>query len=388
MMNEHHKKRAASEMARFAFGLRQLTAGVLSVSVLLMTYSCYETSSALASPDKQQVLKVGFVLSGSVSDLDWNYAHAQGCKHMEDVLKSRVEANVVEHVSESAEVERVMEKMIAQERRLIFSTSYGYLEPLLRVAARHPEVVFMQCERLSPQSAKNVGSYYAVDYPPLYVAGIVAGRMTRKMKLGFVAAHPVPSIIRSLNAFTLGAQSVDPKVKVQVVWTNNWYDPAMAAEATKGLIESGADVIVGCSDSATVTKTAEKNGAYSIGCNVDNSRLAPKGWLTGQQWNWGPYYTQVVRSVAEHKWKKSDTVYGIKEHYSTLASFGGAVSLNIRNEAKAAMDNIESGRFSIFQGPIKNRNGRLQIAKGKIPEAKELDSMNWAVAGVEGALPK
>src|SRR5262249_39165402 len=153
-----------------------------------------------------------------------------------------------ERVSEGAEAERVMEKMIAQGARLIFSTGFGYLEPVLRVAARHPDIVIMQCERSCPSSASNVGSYFAIDYAPLYVAGIVAGRMTKKSKLGFVAGHPIPAIVTGLNVFALGARSVNPQLKVDVVWTNSWFDPPLEAEATKGLIESGADVIA-CTNS-------------------------------------------------------------------------------------------------------------------------------------------
>jgi basic membrane lipoprotein Med (substrate-binding protein (PBP1-ABC) superfamily) len=185
--------------------LRQLLTNiVLSVIVAIvgLASGAGNPFGALAMSNPEP-LKVGFVLAGSTSDLDWNYAHDQGRKYLEKVLKDQAQTQVVERVPESAEVERVMEKMIAQGTKLIFSTGFGYLEPALRVAARHPEVIVMQCERSCPASAKNAGSYFAVDYAPLYVAGIVAGRMTRKGRLGFVAGHPIPAIVTGLNVFAM-----------------------------------------------------------------------------------------------------------------------------------------------------------------------------------------
>jgi basic membrane protein A len=353
----------------------------LALLVLLIAFP----QASLAASGKP--LKIGFVLAGPTTDQDWSYSHDQGRKYLEATLKDKVQTFVAERVPETADAERVMEKMIAQGAKLIFSTGFGYLEPVLRVAAKHPDVVFMQCERSCPSSATNVGSYFAVDYAPLYVAGIVAGKMTKKAKLGFVAGHPIPAIVTGLNVFTMGARSVNPKVRVEVVWTNNWFDPPLEAEATKGLIESGADVVA-CTNSPTVVKTCEQNGIYSVGCNVDHRDLAPKGWLTGQCWNWGSMYVEIAQSVLNGTWKKCNTVYPLSKEYSHLASFGPAVPVSVRKEASDTMKKIEIGDIIIFKGPIKDRSGCERVHPGQTLNVEALKRIDWVVEGVEGPLPK
>jgi len=180
-------------------------------------------------------LKVGFILVGSHLDYGWNYAHDQGRLYLEKHMSGQVQTTLVENVPESADVERVMEKMIAQGNKVIFATSYGYLEPALRVAGRHPEIIIMHAGRSNQHPMKNVGTYFATQHDPNYAAGIVAGRMTKKNEIGYVGAHPVPPLLVSLNAFTLGAHSVNAKVKVHMVWTNTWHDPVLEAETAKSL---------------------------------------------------------------------------------------------------------------------------------------------------------
>ncbi len=263
------------------------TAILLAIALVFLQWSA---SSAKSAEAMVAPLKIGFLMVGPINDLGWDYSHEQGVRYLESTLKDKVQTIIAVNVPESAEVERVMEKMIAQGARLIFTTSYGFLEPALRVAARHPDVVVMQCARSSPPSAKNVGTYFANQFAPMYVAGVVAGRISKTGKLGYVGGHPIPEILTCVNAFILGARRVNPRARLAVVWTGSWVDPATEAEATKGLIESGADVISSqANSSAIIVKTTEKNGAYSVGTEVNLSNLAAKGWLTGQTWNWGPY---------------------------------------------------------------------------------------------------
>ena len=207
---------------------------ILSVISIII----YSTATP-AAVDNTQPLKIGFITVGPVTDWGYNYAHDQGRKFIEKSMAGQVQTAIVEKIPENADVERVMEKMVASGTKLIFATSYGYLESILRVAARHPDVIFESCGRDIPDGIKNVGSYFAKQYEPVYVAGVVAGRMTKTNKLGFIAAHPIPQTLQNINAFTLGARSVNPKVSTRVVWTNSWSDPAVEVEATKGLIESG-----------------------------------------------------------------------------------------------------------------------------------------------------
>jgi basic membrane protein A len=217
--------------------------------------------------------KIGFIMVGPVDDYGYNYAHNLGRLYLQSHLPN-VQTTVAEKVPESAEVERVMEKMIAQGNRLIFSTSYGYLEPAERVAKRHPDVTIMQTWR--PAGLKNIGCYSAYQYEPLYAVGSVVGKMTKKNSIGFVCAHPVPLLLQNINSFTLGVRSVNPKAKVHVIWTNSWSDPPTEAEACKSLIDSGVDVLGCVLDSPlTVAKTGEQNHIMVFGTQADLQKFAP-----------------------------------------------------------------------------------------------------------------
>jgi basic membrane protein A and related proteins len=337
-----------------------------------------------------QPLKVGFVYISSVTDLGWSQAHDQGRKYLEKTMNGRaqrVQTTFVENVPENSQVERVVEKMIAQGNKLIFSTSYGYLEPLLRVAARHPDVIFMQCQRHS--AAKNVGTYFASQQDPMYIAGFIAGKMTKKNKLGYIAGHPVPPVLACVNAFALGARKANAKARVQVVWNNSWSDPPNEAEATKGLVESGADVIASqLNTSSTVVQTAEKEHVYSVGMETDLSRMAPNGWLAAQTWNWGPLYAKVAGAVLDHTWKADNAIYSMKDGYVGISSLGKVVPEAVKKEAKAIEQSIESGKVAVFQGAIKDKSGTVRIANGAKVSAKELEEMNWLVDGVDGSVTK
>jgi len=337
-----------------------------------------------AATDKMQV---GFITVGPVSDWGYNYAHNQGRLYMEAKMSDVLQTKIVENTPESAEVERVMEKMISEGAKLIFPTSYGYLDPALRVAKRHPNVVFMHCGGF--KSSENLGTYFAYIHEPMYVAGIVAGRMTKTNKLGFVAAHPIPQVLRNINAFTLGARSVNPKVACHVVWTNSWYDPATEAEAAKGLIELGADVLSMHQDSPlTVVQTAERNGVYCVGYHADLNQFAPKGWLTGAEWDWGELYAKIAQSVKDGAWKSEQLRSGMNGGSVKLARFGPAVPFEVQEEARKMVDKIVKGEFVVFQGPLKDREGNPRIGQGEKPDFDWMEKMNWFVEGVQGAIPK
>lgn len=334
-------------------------------------------------------LKAGFITVGPVNDLGYNYAHNQGRLFLDKALAGKVKTTIAENIPESGEVERVMEKMISQGNKLIFSTSYGYYEPALRVAKRHPDVVFEQCGRDDTQNTKNLATYFSKQYEPMYVCGLVAGRMTKKNNIGFIAAHPVPQVLQNINAFTLGARSVNPKIKVRVVWTNKWSDAPTEAEAAKGLIETGADVLAMHLDSPiTVVQTAEKLGAYSVGYHADVSKFAAKGWLTGTMWNWGPLYVQIAQSVQNHSWKPGNYRYPMKDNYVKLSPFGAGVPKKVQDEALSIKQKIESGEYAVFQGPLKDRDGKELLKAGQKPDLNFVETMNWLAPGVEGTLSR
>lgn len=359
-----------------------------AVTLLLLIALAFNQSSFAVV--NQKPLKVAFLTVGPVSDFGWNWAHDQGRIYLESKLRGQIETTLAERVPESAEVERVMEKMIAQGAKLIYATSYGYLEPALRVAARHPDVTIMHCGRPNPQPMKNVGSYapsFVKEFAPMYVAGTIVGKMTKKNAIGVVAAHPVPPILLSLNAFTLGARSVNPKVKVNVVWTNSWSDAPTEAEAAKGLIDRGADVLLSQVDSPiTVVQTAEKNNVYVVATQADVHHLAPKEWLTGEHWEWGPLYVQITQSVLNHTWKPGNDSYGEKYHFGKLSTFGASVPKSLQQQATDLLHQFSEKKVSVFKGPMKDRDGKERIAAGRVASDEDLAKINWFVPGIEGSV--
>jgi basic membrane protein A len=331
-------------------------------------------------------LKVGFLFVGPTSDWGWSYAQNEGRRFVESALQGRVQTTFAENVPEGADAERVMEKMVAQGARLIFATSYAYLEPVLRVAARHPDVKFMQLSRFEKRD--NLGTYFYLQFQPMYAAGVVAGRMTKSNKIGFVGSRQIPPILQTINAFALGVQSVNPTAKIKVVWTNTWVDPALEAEAAKGLFDSGVDVLgFDLSNPVAIVKTAESHGVYVVGCYTDVHPFAPKYWLTGASFNWGPYYTKVAQSVLDNNWKNGLTICGAENASVKLSSFGSAVPLAVQKEATAVMQKIKDGKFTVFQGPVKDTEGKIRLAAGQKPEIKWLSGMDFFIPGVEGSLP-
>jgi basic membrane protein A len=358
------------------------------VAAIAVVSSCFLFSVPIARSADQpgKPLKIGFIMVGPVSDYGYNYAHDQARQYLKAHLPN-VETTVAEAIPESGEVERVMEKMIAQGNRLIFSTSYGYLEPAQRVAKRHPDVTIMQTWRPAPE--KNMGMYAAYQYEPLYAVGMVAGKMTKNNKIGLVCAHPVPVLLQYINSFTLGAKSVNPKVKVHVVWTNSWSDATLEAEAAKGLIESGVDVLGAVQDSPKiVVQTAERHHIMVFSTQSDCQKFAPQGWLTGSKWNWNSVYLRVAQSVKDGKWTKQALWLGMKDGAVEMSSFGKRVPQAVKGEAQAMAEKIKEGKFVIFKGPLKDREGKERLSKGQIADAKWLSEMNFLVDGVTGSLPK
>jgi basic membrane lipoprotein Med (substrate-binding protein (PBP1-ABC) superfamily) len=346
------------------------------------------SASTAIAVENRAPLKVGFLNVGPVSDFGWNYSVNQGRLYLESHLKGQVQTSFAEKVPESAEAERVLEKMIAQGNKLIFTASYGYLEPALRVAARHPDVIFMQVNRF--KTANNLGTVTTDQYQAMYLAGIVAGRMTKTNKFGFIAAHPIPHIIHSIDAFMLGAKSVNPKAETQVMFINSWSDPPLEAEAVKSLAEEHCDVIAHAQDNQnTILSACESAGLYSCGFYTDGHQLAPKGWLTGARLDWGPFYVRMAKAVMDHSWKPYAYTGGMESDLGVvkLSSFGKAVPASVQKEVLAKQKLIESGKLAVFTGPIKDDKGKERIAAGKQLDQKEYLESSWFVEGVHGTLP-
>jgi basic membrane protein A len=360
--------------------------GIRLILILLLFLNQLQLLPCIAASVSKPPLKVGFIMAGPINDFSWDEGHHKGCLFLESTLGKQVETTECENVPESAEAERVLEKMISQGNKLIFATSYGFMEPVLRVAARHPDVVFMQINRVG--GAKNVGTYAGSVYEAMYISGVVAGRMTKTNKLGFVAGHPINQIMQEINAYALGAQSVNPKAKVQVIWINSWFDPPAESEAARALIDGGADVLSTIGAYQSVLGTAEHSGVFSVGANGDQHKLLPKSWLTGVLWNWGPLYTKVAESVENGTWRSSSDFYGMKDDCIKLAAFGNSVPKKVQDEALALAEKIKQGKLEVFKGPLKDRDGVLRLSNGQKADCTWLGNMNWLVSGVEGSLAK
>ena len=348
----------------------------LSLVLLIVLIAC---SVAVAAPKE---MKVGFIYVSPIGDAGWSYAHDQGRLMVESM--DGVTTSYVEAVPEGPDSERVMLNMARKGYDVVFATSFGYMDPMLKVAKKYPKGVFMHCSGF--KLAKNMGNYFGRMYQARYLSGMVAGAMTKSNTLGYVAAFPIPEVIRGINAFALGAQSVNPKAQVRVVWTKTWYDPATEKEAAKSLLDVGADVIAQHQDSPGPQEAAQEKGVYSVGYNSDMSTFAPKAHLTAPVWNWGPLYQQIVDQARKGTWKSEAIWYGMKEGIVDLAPFGPMVPQSVRQKVMSQKSEILSGKAQLFAGPVKDQNGKVQVPAGRSATDDELLNMKYFVQGVIGTL--
>jgi simple sugar transport system substrate-binding protein len=331
-------------------------------------------------------LKVGFVYVSPVGDAGWTYQHDQGRKAMEEALGDQVETKFIESVPEGAEAERVIRQFASDGYGLIFTTSFGYMNPTIKVAKQFPDVVFEHATGY--KSAENVGTYVARFYEGRYLTGVVAGHMTESNTAGYVAAFPIPEVLRGINAFTLGMRSVNPDAQVKVVWVNSWFDPGREREAADVLISQGADVVTHHTDSTAVVQAAEEAGIWSVGYHSDMSKYGPKSHLTAATHHWGDHYTATAKEVIDGTWKSENVWGGLKEGMISIAPLNEAVPADVAGEVEKIIAAIRDGSFHPFQGPIKNQAREVVVPEGTTMTDEELSTMEWYVEGVQGKLPK
>lgn len=336
------------------------------------------------SNSKSKDIKVGFLYVGPVGDGGYTYSHDLGRKYLEKELN--VKTVIKESVKEDkAEVEKVINDFVDQGCNVIISTSFGFQDGTLSSAKKYKDVKFMHCS--GSKTAENMGQYFGRIHEMEYLSGIVAGLKTKSNTLGFVGAFPIPEVIRNINAFTLGARSVNPNVKVKVNWTNTWYDPAKEKEAALALIDAGADVIAQHQDTAGPQQAAESKGVFAIGYNSDMSKVAPKANMTSAVWNWGPYYVKQVKAMMDGSWKAEKYWGGVADDIVDLAPLTANAPANAKEKVEKAKEDIKSGKNKIFTGPIKDQSGNVKIEEGKTLSDDEIWSMDWFVEGVEGTIP-
>jgi basic membrane protein A len=341
------------------------------------------TTAPVAANDS---IKVGFVYVSPTGDAGWTHSHDQARKYLEAQLGDKVETTYVESVPEGADAERVIRNMASNGHNLIFTTSFGYMNPTLKVAARFPDVKFEHASGY--KQAENVGSYFARPYQGRYLSGLIAGKMTKTNIIGYVAAFPIPEVVRGINAFTKGVREVNPEAIVKVVWVSTWFDPAKEREAAETLILQNADVLTQHTDSAAVIQTAEAKGKYAIGYHSDMSEYGANAHLTSTVHNWGPLYVAKAKAVLNGTWKKENLWLGIAEGATDLAPINDAVPADVKAmvaEKKAA---LKAGTMRVFKGPINDQSGLEKVSKDDSMTDGALLGFDWFIEGVSGTLPK
>jgi basic membrane protein A len=331
-------------------------------------------------------LKISFAYVGPVGDGGWTYAHDQGRKAIKKEFGDKVVISFEENVSESTDAERNFLKMVSQGNKLIFGTTFGYMEPLLKIASQNPSIKFEHATGY--KQAKNLNTYDSRTYEGAYLAGIIAGGMTKTNTLGFVASIPIPEVIRNINSFTLGAQSVNPKVITKVVWVNEWYNPLKETEAAKSLVRGGADILFQSTDSPAVLQAAEKMSVRAIGWDSDMSPYSPKAHLASSVVNWGPYYVETTRKVLTGSWTGGNgSWWGVKEGAIDIVSIAHDVPTDIKNNINLIKNRLKDENFVIWKGPIFDSNGRIIFEEGEVADDEFLSGMNFYVRGVLGKVP-
>jgi basic membrane protein A len=327
----------------------------------------------------------GFIYVGPAADGGWSTMHDMARKVIEERFPD-IKSSVVESTPEGPDAERVMETLIRNGSKVVFATSFGYMDPVQNVAARHPDIIFMHCSGY--KRADNVGTYFGRVYQPRYLSGLVAGSMTKSDVIGYVAAYPIPEVIRGLNAFTLGVRKVNPKAEVKVVWLFSWLDPAKEKEAVKALRDLKADVVGMHADTGAVPQAAEELGIYVIGYNDDMSNYAPTKHLTSPVWRWETVYDQVIKAISNGTWQSEAIWGGLKEGVVDLAPFGKDVPESVKTLVESEKKKILSGEWDVFHGPIKDQRGEIKVAEGASLSDEEMLSLTWYVEGISGEMPK
>jgi len=342
--------------------------------------------ASAAEPAKPAPLKIGFAYVGPVGDGGWTFAHDNARKALEKEFGDKIATSFVENVPESADAERVIRDMAGQGNKLIFGTTFGYMEPMLKVAADVKDVKFEHATGY--KQGENMRTYDSRTYEGAYMAGVIAGKMTKSNTLGVVASIPIPEVVRNINAFTLGAQSSNPKVKTKVVWVNGWFDPPKETEAATSLINGGADVLFQNTDSPAVLKTAEAKGKRAFGWDSDMTAYGPKAHLASAVINWGPYYIKATKEALDGSWKGGGHEWwGVKEGAIDIVSIAEDVPAETKAKVEEVKKGLADGSFAIWKGPITDNAGKVQVAKDTTADDKFLSGLNFYVKGVEGKVP-
>ncbi|MDQ0013876.1 simple sugar transport system substrate-binding protein [Variovorax boronicumulans] len=340
---------------------------------------------AAAAPAPAAPLNIAFAYIGPVGDGGWTFAHDNGRKALEKEFGDKIKTTFVESVPEGADAERVFRDMVGQGNKLIFGTTFGYMEPMLKVANDSKDVKFEHATGY--KTADNMRTYDSRTYEGAYMAGVIAGAMTKSNTLGVVGSVPIPEVLRNINSFTLGAQSVNPKITTKVVWVNEWFSPPKETEAATALINGGADVLFQNTDSPAVLKTAQEKGKRAFGWDSDMTAYGPKAHLGSATINWAPYYIKATQDALDGKWTTGQAWWGVKEGAIDLVSIAEDVPAETKAKVEEVKKGLKDGSFVIWKGPILGQDGKEVVAKDAVADDKFLTGINFYVKGVEGKVP-
>src|SRR5688572_14960242 len=342
-------------------------------------------ASAPAPAPKPAPLKIAFAYVGPVGDGGWTFAHDNGRKAIEKEFGDKISTSFVENVPEAADAERVFRDMVGQGNKLIFGTTFGYMEPMMKVAADAKDVKFEHATGY--KQAENMRTYDSRTYEGAYMAGVIAGGMTKTNTLGVVGSIPIPEVIRNINSFTMGAQSVNPSVKTKVVWVNEWFNPPKETEAAQSLLNGGADVLFQNTDSSAVLQTAGKAGKYAFGWDSDMTAYAPNAHLASAIINWAPYYIKATREALDGTWTTGQAWWGVKEGAIDIVSISDKVPAELKTKVETVKAGLKDGSYKIWKGPLVANAGKEVPKKDEVADDKFLGGVNFFVKGVEGKVP-
>ena len=343
-------------------------------------------AAAPAVAAKAEPLKIAFAYVGPVGDGGWTFAHDNARKALEKEFGDKIQTSFVENVPESADAERVIRDMAGQGNKLIFGTTFGYMETMLKVAPDFKDVKFEHATGY--KSAENMRTYDSRTYEGAYMAGLIAGKMSKTGTLGVVASVPIPEVIRNINSFTMGAQTSNPKIKTKVVWVNEWFNPPKETEAATSLINGGADVLFQNTDSPAVLKTAQDKGKRAFGWDSDMTAYGPKAHLASAIINWTPYYIKATREALEGKWTGGGQTWsGVKDGAIDIVSIADDVPPETKAKVEEIKKGLTDGSFAIWKGPLMDNTGKEVLSKDSVADDKFLSGVNFYVKGVDGKVP-
>ncbi|WP_188821340.1 BMP family ABC transporter substrate-binding protein [Brucella endophytica] len=352
---------------------------------MLLALAAAASVAFVGAANAQDKLKVGFIYIGPPGDFGWTYQHDQGRKALEAALGDKIETTYLENVPEGSDAERSIERLARSGAKLIFTTSFGYMDATIKVAKKFPDVKFEHATGY--KTADNVAVYNSRFYEGRYVQGQIAAKMSKAGVAGYIASVPVPEVVQGINSFMLGAQSVNPNFKVKVIWVNSWFDPGKEADAAKALIDQGVDIITQHTDSTAAMQVAAERGIKAFGQASDMIKFGPQTQLTSIVDNWAPYYIERTKAVLDGTWKSQNIFHGMHDGFVVMAPYTNMPD-DVKKMAEETQAKITSGELKPFTGPIKKQDGSVWLKEGETADDATILGMNFYVAGIDDKLPQ